>query len=80
MLMDEPNIDWTECSTVERNPRMQSGRPVLRGTRMPVDDIVDNYQTGVDAAEIAAIFELPLETVKDVLIFAAQHDVSPRSV
>lgn len=75
-----PPIDWSECSLVERNPRVQSGRPVLRGTRMPVDDIVDNYQAGVDEAEIAELFAIPMHQVCDVLSYAAQHDGAPRSV
>ena len=29
-------IDWARCPLVEINPRVMSGAPVLRGTRMPV--------------------------------------------
>jgi hypothetical protein len=32
---------------VEVNPRVLSGAPVLRGTRMPVQAIVDNFDYGV---------------------------------
>lgn len=46
-------IDWSECSLVEVNPEVQSGAPVLRGTRMPVNAIVDNFDYGVSVAEIA---------------------------
>ena len=80
MIAGNPQIDWSDCPLVERNPRIQSGRLVLRGTRMPVGDIVDNYQAGVDEAEIAEIFEIPVQLVRDVLTYAAQHDVSARSV
>lgn len=73
-------VDWSECGIVEHNARIQGGRPVLRGTRMPVDDIVDNYQAGVEEEEIAEIFEIPLEQVHQVLIYAAQHNVAPRPV
>ena len=74
------HIDWSECRIVERNPQIKAGRPVLRGTRMPVDDIVDNYQAGVDELEIAQLFEIPVQQVRDVLAYAAEHDVSPRPV
>src|SRR6202040_2984025 len=54
----EGNIDWSECPLVEVTPRVQSGAPVLRGTRMPVNAIVDNFDYGVSVAEISEQFEL----------------------
>ena len=56
----------------ETNPQVQRGRPLLRGTRMPVDDIVSNYEAGVEPQEIAQLFELPLEQVKQVLAYATK--------
>jgi len=35
-MATEEKIEWSECPLVEVNPRVQSGAPVLRGTRMPV--------------------------------------------
>jgi uncharacterized protein (DUF433 family) len=36
-------IDWSECSLVEVKAGVQTRAPVLRGTRMPVNAIVDNF-------------------------------------
>jgi uncharacterized protein (DUF433 family) len=47
------NIDWPECPLVEVKPGVQSGAPVLLGTRLPVDAIVDNFDYGVSIAEVA---------------------------
>lgn len=70
-------IDWSKFPLVEINPRVQRARPVLRGTRMPVDDILNNYEAGVEPNEIAQLFELPLEQVRQVLAYAAKaHDAS----
>lgn len=69
----DSTIDWSGCSLVEVKPDVQSGRPVLRGTRMPVDDIVDNWEGGLDAPEIADYFELPVEQVRSILAFASQQ-------
>jgi hypothetical protein len=33
-------IDWPDCPFVEVKPGVQSGAPVLRGARMPVDALV----------------------------------------
>ena len=39
----EETIDWALCPLAEVNPRVLSGAPVLRGTRMPVSAIIDNF-------------------------------------
>src|ERR1035438_5090613 len=49
----EETIDWALCPLVEVNPSVLSGSPVLRGTRMPVNAIVDNFDYGVSVAEIS---------------------------
>jgi uncharacterized protein (DUF433 family) len=70
------NIDWSECPIVEVKPNVQSGAPVLRGTRMPVNAIVDNFDYGVSAAEIAKQFEVPLDSVEAILAYAKNHRVA----
>ncbi len=52
-MATKEKIDWSECPLVEVKPGVQSGAPVLRGTRMPVNAIVDNFDYGVSVAEIA---------------------------
>lgn len=74
------NVDWSECALVEVRPDVQRGRPVLKGTRMPVNDIVENWEAGVDEPDIAENFKLPIEQVKAVLLYAATHQDAPRVV
>jgi uncharacterized protein (DUF433 family) len=45
-MVAKEKIDWSECPLVEVKPEVQSGAPVLRGTRMPVDAI------GVDSLNV----------------------------
>lgn len=66
-------IDWSECSLVESKPGVQSGAPVLRGTRMPVSAIVDNFDYGLSVAEIAEQFEIPPERVEAIVTYAQSH-------
>jgi len=66
MPLDE-KIDWSQCPWVEVNPRVQSGVPVLRGTRMPVDTIIDNFDYGVTIAEISEQFEIPQDCIQAIL-------------
>ena len=68
--------DWSECPLVEVKPGVQSGAPVLRGTRMPVDAIVGNFDYGVSAAEIAEQFQIPPAQVEAVLTYAQSHRVA----
>jgi uncharacterized protein (DUF433 family) len=54
-------MDWSDCPLVEVKPGVQRGRPVLKGTRMPAEDIIENWEAGVDESDIAANFRLPVE-------------------
>ena len=74
--MTEERIDWSQCPLVEVNPRVQSGAPVLRSTRMPVDAIVDNFDYGLSVAEISEQFEVPQDQVQAILMYAKSHRVA----
>ena len=69
-------IDWSECPLVEVKPGVHSGAPVLLGTRMPVDAIVDNFDYGLSVAEIAEQFEIPSDRVEAILAYAKGHRVA----
>lgn len=69
----EPQMDWSKCPLVETKPDVQRGRPVIKGTRMPAEDIVENWEDGVGEFEIAQNFGLPVEQVKAILLYAASH-------
>jgi uncharacterized protein (DUF433 family) len=73
-------MDWSECPLVEVKTGIQRGRPVLKGTRMPVDDIVQNWEAGLDESDIAENFRLPVEQVKAILAYAAAREDAPHSV
>lgn len=77
-MATKARIDWTECPLVEVKPGVQSGAPVLRGTRMPADAIVDNFDYGVGAAEIAEQFEVPLDRIEAILAYAKSHRIAHR--
>jgi uncharacterized protein (DUF433 family) len=51
-------IDWSHCPLVECKASVLGGAPVLRGTRMPVSAIVDNFDYGLSITEIAEQFEI----------------------
>ncbi len=59
---------------VEVNPRKVSGAPILRGTRMPADGIVENYVGGWPVEEIAYTFEIPEAITLGLLRYAAERN------
>lgn len=69
-------MDWSRCSLVEVNPKIQSGAPVLRGTRMPVDAITDNFDYGVSVAEISQLFEISQDQITAILCYAESQRVA----
>ncbi len=72
----QDKIDWSECPIVEIKPRVHSGAPVLRGTRMPANAIVDNFDYGMSVSEIAEQFELPPDRIEAILAYAQSHRVA----
>jgi len=75
-MASKEQIDWSECPLVEIKQGVQSGAPVLRGTRMPVSAIVDNFDYGVSVAEIAEQFEIPAERVEAIVTYAKNHRIA----
>ncbi len=75
-MATQDKIDWSGCPLVEVKQGVQSGAPVLRGTRMPVNAIVDNFDYDVSVAEIAEQFELPPDRIDAIVICAKSHQVA----
>jgi len=65
-------IDWTECQDVERIPGKVSGAWLIKGTRIPVQGVLDNADDGYSAEEMGeAIYDgLPVDRAKRVIAFA----------
>lgn len=63
--MDRANSPLLEIKT-----GAQSGTPVLRDTRMPVDAIVDNFAYGLSTVEIAEQFEIPQGSPGAIITYA----------
>ncbi len=45
-------MDWSGCDLVEVVPGKVSGKPIVRGTRIPADVIVSNYKAGLSIEEV----------------------------
>ena len=73
-------LDWSICPLVEIDPSRVSGRPVLKGTRMPVEDVIANYEYGVSISEISTQFQIPATIIKELLSYVERRHALARPV
>jgi len=78
MRSDAQNItvDWSDCPIVEVNPNKVSGAPILKGTRVQADSIVQNYEGGESVEDIVYNFRVSPEAVRELLAYAATRTVT----
>jgi len=68
-------MNWEECVVVATVAGRVSSAPVIMGSRVRPDDLIVNRNEGV--AWLAENFELPVETVREVLRFYDLHKPAP---
>jgi len=67
-------MDWSQCELVEVVPGKVSGVPLVVGTRIPADFIIENFEDGDSIEEIREAFPSLSEHVIGTLIqFAEQR-------
>ena len=62
-------LDWSQCPAVESIPGKVSGAWVFKGTRMPVQTVFANLETGMSIQEITEVFDVKTEEVEAVVHF-----------
>jgi uncharacterized protein (DUF433 family) len=73
-------LDWSDCSVVEVDPLRVNGWPVLKGTRMPAEDIIANYEYGVPVNEISAQFQISAQIITELLNYVERRHALARPV
>ncbi|HMW42294.1 MAG: DUF433 domain-containing protein [Proteobacteria bacterium] len=65
----------SQLERITFDPDVRSGKPVIRGTRITVSDVLEYLAGGMSEAEILADFpDLQPEDIRAVLIFAAERE------
>ena len=65
------DVDWMACELIEQVPGKVSGRPVVRGTRILPDPIVNSFDLGDSIDEIHEGFPtLSVAQIKRLIDFA----------
>jgi len=68
-------MDWSGCELVETVPGKVSGVPLLKGTRVQADTVLENFESGESVDEISFNFDLNPEAVRGVLAYASTHQL-----
>ena len=73
-------IDWLKCELIEQIPGKVSGRPIVRGTRILPDAIVDSHDLGESVEELRQGFpSLTVNQIKRLIEFAHAERGQPGS-
>ena len=71
-------MDWSGCDSVEQVPGKMGGRPVVKGTRIEPETIVQDFELGSAIEEIHGNFPtVPLDTIRKLIAFANTHQPVP---
>ena len=68
--MGKPDAGWREL--IELNPRILRGKPVVKGTRVPVEIVVGSLAAGMTIDEVCEEHCLTPEQVRAALAYAAE--------
>jgi uncharacterized protein (DUF433 family) len=71
-------MTWDGCDIVECVAGKMSGEPVIKGTRVLAQTIVDNYESGSSVEEISENYpHIPVDAIRKVLAFHERHQLVP---
>ena len=78
-LHTQSDIDWMACELIEQIPGKVSGRPIVRGTRIMPEGIVNSFDMGESIEEIREDWpSLSVDQIKRLIEFAHAHRWQPR--
>ncbi len=66
-------MDWSGCEWVEQVPGRMGGVPVVIGSRVTPESVVEHADGGFSVGQIAWMFSLPRNKVRTILEFAVQR-------
>ncbi len=55
---------------IEVDPEKRAGKPTIRGTRVAVEDVLKALSSGWDVKEVAEMYEVPVEAVREAIRFS----------
>ncbi len=74
-----PIMDWSGYSGVETIPGKVSGVPLLKGTRVPADQVIESLDAGETVEEIAYNHDLSPGDIFRLKLFRDRHQCALRT-
>ena len=72
-MYDGARMNESKASLIESNPSVMMGKPVIRGTRITVESILEKLASGESKEQLLSAYpRLTAEAVDAALAFAAQ--------
>jgi uncharacterized protein (DUF433 family) len=69
---------WSDCDLVERIAGKQGGVPLIRGTRIPADQIIEEADLGSAVDEIAENYpSITREQINRLISYSEKHKSQP---
>jgi uncharacterized protein (DUF433 family) len=69
-------MDWNDCEVVEVVPGKVSGVPLIRGSRVQADTVLESHRLGESVEEIAYSFDLSPGDIQALLTYANAHELT----
>jgi len=77
-LAGEAALNWHDCDLVEIVPGKQSGVPLVKGTRIPAQQIVEESELGSPVEEIAENYpSIRRDQITALLVYANKRSPQP---
>jgi uncharacterized protein (DUF433 family) len=70
-------MEWDDCPLVEQVPGKVSGQPVVKGTRILADTIIEDHELGSSVEEIQENYpSLPTDRIRELIAFAHRKQLT----
>jgi uncharacterized protein (DUF433 family) len=66
-------MNWSACNLVEVTPGKVSGAALLKGTRVPVDQILASLDAGESVEDVAYNYDLKAADIRELRTFCQRH-------
>jgi uncharacterized protein (DUF433 family) len=69
-------MDWSDCEVVEVIPGKVSGAPIVKGSRVQADTVLESHRLGESVDEIAYSFDLNPDDIRALLTYATARELT----
>jgi uncharacterized protein (DUF433 family) len=72
-------MDWSGCEIVEVIPGKVSDAPIVKGSRVQADTVLESHEFGESVDDIAYSFNLEPDDIRILLAYASSRQLAKTS-